>query len=494
MRFLKLKIDNYKVLDNLEINFSPKYSTTIIIGKNGTGKTTIVECLTEIFSNLLKVKDVADLQKLKFPFDFEIAYLLRKEKSIETSFYGESYVDYIGVEYKYKGGSLTILLHYADKIFENVKEISKFLRNQGESIKYILPDNIILYYSGISEIIYNKFHDFQDEIILGSLDGETKVDQPFFYFLPENLSSILTGLLSFEFGDVPNILLDKFGISGFNEIRIIVKKPSWAKSKSTAEDFWGAKGDLSIFLERLKSNSSLTSIENDRLVFFINSTNQLSNIWSYYGSEKRLFEYLVSLQANGLIEDIEIDLFKNNLSMNHNRLSEGEKQLLIIIGLKELLAADNSLFILDEPDTFLHPEWKRDFIYSFLTEDSELVDKNFYIVTTHSPNVISGLKREQLKILENNNGKSNLRDFTFNPYGQRVDKILLDFFSVDGLRFKKIEQDITKLKKLVLENNYNSEEFIDLYKKLEKEVGKSDVELLQIKLEVAKRMKDEGSK
>lgn len=494
MRFLKLKIDNYKVLDNLEINFSPNHSTTVVIGKNGAGKTTIVECLTEIFSNFFKTKDVSELQKLQFPFDFEMIYLLRKEKSIETSFHGESYVDYIGVEYIFRDGHLTIRLHYADKVFENAKEISKFLRNKGESIKYILPDNLILYYSGISEVIYNEFHNFQEEIILGSLDGEAKVDQPFFYFLPKNLPSILTGLLSFEFGDVPDILHDKFGISGFSEIRIIVKKPSWAKAKSTTEDFWGAKGDLAIFLERLKSNSSLSSVENDRLVFFINSANQLFNIWSYYGSEKRLFEYLVSLQANGLVEDIEIDLQKNDLTINHERLSEGEKQLLTIIGLKELLAADNSLFILDEPDTYLHPEWKRDFIFSFLTEDPELVDKNFYFVTTHSPNVISGLKREQLKILENIEGKSKLRDFTFNPYGQRVDKILLDFFSVDGLRFKKIEEEFSKLKKLVLENQYDSDEFKTLYASLEKALGKSDIELLQIKLEVAKRKKNEGTK
>ncbi len=167
-------------------------------------------------------------------------------------------------------------------------------------------------------------------------------------------------------------------------------------------------------------------------------------------------------------------------------MSEGEKQILTIFGLRELLITGNTLFLLDEPDTYLHPEWQRDYVKSIV----DIVDtKTNYLITSHSPNIISGLNKKQLKIIENKDNKINIREFSFNPFGKPVDMILTDYFGLKGLRFKGIDDKIRELQRMLIEENYNAEEFESLFTELEKKIGKDDMDLLSIKLEKIKREK-----
>ncbi|MCP5063981.1 MAG: AAA family ATPase [Ignavibacteriae bacterium] len=490
MRILELYIKKYKLLEEFKIEFPFDQSTTVLIGKNGSGKTTVIECLTEIFSGLFEAKSLKDLINIKFPFEFEIRYILRKEKNIETSFYGNTFVDSIGVFLSSSHNRLVLKLHYENKVYETLEEIEKFLSSFGETYRYIFPDNLIVYYSGISEILSNNFKKFQKKIILGSLDGEIKTEQPYFYFFQENLPVILIGLLSFQFGNMPKILERKFSIFGFNLIEIKIRKPSWAKPRISSNNFWGARGDLLNFLEMLKVSSGKKEFNKENITFSIQNDKQLNALWVLLGSEKRLFEYLVTLQANDLIESINIALNKNEIIVPHQRLSEGEKQLLTIMGLSELMAAENSLFLLDEPATYLHPEWQRDFASEFLSSDEN--EKNYFLITSHSPNIVSGLKKEQLKILYNNGGKTSLREFSFNPYGKTNESILIDFFDIEGTRFLNVEEDIKKLQSLIKENKYDSYEYKELFKTLEEELGNEDSELFLLKLEIAKRKNEKN--
>jgi len=488
MKLLNLKIKNYRLFDNLNIDFDKDDIITTIIGRNGSGKTTLIECITRIFSELLKCETVEQFKQVDVPFQFSITYLLRKEKTIETTFEGYSYVNYIGVEISKQENSLAVKLFEGDKTIEGWENLVKHTRDNGSTLKYFLPDNLVVYYSGISEVLLNLFKDFQNKIILGSLDGDVKVEQPFYFFIPENLEPVIIGLLLFEYGDIPDKLRDKFGITGFKEICISFKKPRWAKPKTTAANYWGAKGGLQIFLSTLKDAANSTNSDNNKVEFIFTEKTNLDKVREYYRTEKRLFEYLVALQANDLVESIKINLVKNGIQVEAQRLSEGEKQLLIITGLKELLAAENTLFLLDEPDTYLHPAWKRAFVYEFFKEDDRF--KNFSIITSHSPNIISGLKKGQLKILKNENGKSELKEFTINPYGKPVDQILIDFFGVDGLRYKEVEDDLNTLWEFVKNDKYTETEFKTLFQKLEKDIGKDDPELTSLKIEILKKGKN----
>ncbi len=499
MRLHELYIMDYKVLQELTLRFDEESAVAALIGENGSGKTTVVECITLIFSELFRQKTVGDLfDKVMLSFGFRIAYRLFRASPFDKSFsndFGGGYFD-VSIEGD-KDKSLTHVSIKADDgtVYETPERISEFLQNEGQSISpvhYLFPSNVVIYYSGISTVLQQILEDYQQKIIIGTLQGEMQANQDLFYFKPSNFPALLIGLLSFRYGDIPNKLESGFQITQakpFEQIVIKLRKPEWAKSRIRAENFWGATGDLANFLAVMRDKTSAVFTQ-DIITFTIVSTDQLDEVWGFYGEEKRLFEYLVTLQANGLIESIEVDLRKEqDLIVPYQRLSEGEKQLLIIMALRELLAADeNSLFLLDEPDTYLHPEWKRNFIADFLPQKTQ-TDQflAYYLITTHSPGIISGMHQKQLHILRKQDGRSVPKLFSFNPYGKPEDQILIEVFGLDGLRYKPVQEDLEKLTHLINNDDYDSEEFEHKFNALESKVGKGDEGVMRLKLEIARR-------
>ncbi|TOM44863.1 hypothetical protein CGH75_27395, partial [Vibrio parahaemolyticus] len=67
------------------------------------------------------------------------------------------------------------------------------------------------------------------------------------------------------------------------------------------------------------------------------------------------FQDLESTYVSELISEVRIrvKLKKNDGSVTFRELSEGEQQLLTVLGLLRFTAEDESLFLLDEPDTHL---------------------------------------------------------------------------------------------------------------------------------------------
>lgn len=485
MKLISLHIKNYKLFNDFKVDFADDKATAVFIGKNGSGKTTLVECISIIFGKLFECESLEEIHELQFPFNFNLRYLLRSEKIINTSTWGDSYVNYYAIELAYEE-SLKVSLFESDKNHTSLSTIATYLRTNGHSHEYLLPSSMVVYYSGISDVIYNLFKEYQTENILGSLDGDVKIDQPFYYFIPENFPLILITLLSFEFGDVPNKLLSKHSIGGFRKISLSFKRPKWAKPKSIAKDHWGAKGDLKIFLTRVAAIADEILIKSpNEVVYEITNRQSLIDLWGYYGTEKRLFEYLVALQANDLLGTVDVTLFKNGIDVTYQRLSEGEKQQLIIMGLKELLAAENSLFLLDEPDTYLHPSWKRDFIYEL--HKNENLYKNFYLITSHSPDIVSAMGRDQLFILINEENKTRLKHFSYNPFGKEVDNLLLEVFDVEDLRYIKVEKLIDELWDLIKEKKHESQKFVKLFEDLKTKIGRDDKAITEINIELLKR-------
>ena len=474
MKIKELYVEDYNILKDFSIDFDSQL--TVMIGENGSGKSTIIEILAKIFYDLYSHFVLG--KGTKPDVDFKIRY----EIEYETIRY-EVYIVSNKKTKKYYEISIT---KDGEKEQINRGFSNDFSKAFTKGYKDILPQNVVMYYSGISTMLQDRFVRFQEMFILSSLDSEIKIEQPFFYFLPDNFSTILIGLLSYQYGNITDMLKNQFGISKFKEIKITLKKPHWAKAKSKADDFWGARGDLRIFLQKLSESCENEVIKENSVDFIFTTKEELENIWSFYGEEKKLFEYLTTLQANDLIENIDIILIQNSKEISFERLSEGEKQFLTIFGLRELMITRDTLFLLDEPDTYLHPEWQRDFVKSIVDiEDS----KTNYFIASHSPNIISGLKKNQLKIIEYLDNKTNIQEFSFNPFGKPVDMILTDYFGLKGLRYKDIDKKIRKLQKMLIEKKYDAEKFESLFTDLENEIGKDDIDLLSIKLEKIKREK-----
>ncbi len=468
MKIKELWIENYKLLQDFHIDFESQ--TTVIIGKNGSGKSTIIEIISQIF------------------LDLYTHFVLQKGKKPEVFFKLKYDIEYESNTYEIYITSRKSTKEYYEIVLKKEKETGKkYSKAEIEKefilgYKSIFPQNVVVYYSGISEILKTLFEDFLNEHIVGSLDGEKDIKQPFYYFDSKNFGAILIGLLSFQYGDIPEILKTRFEIESFKEIKITLKKPKWAKN----EDYWGAKGDLLTFLQRLRDASIEKNKSQDEISYTFVNKEQLEEVWEFYGEEKGLFKYLTSLQFNGLIKDIEIILNKDNELISYKQLSEGEKQYLITWGMKELLATQNSLFLFDEPDTYLHPQWQREYVEILKPEEKGLVN---FLIMTHSVNIISGLKEGQLKVIQNIDGRACLKEISFKHYGKPVDLLLIDFFDFDGLRNIDVENKFRELRLLISENKYKTDEYNKLFDEMVELIGKDDLDLITLKMEIARKEK-----
>lgn len=85
---------------------------------------------------------------------------------------------------------------------------------------------------------------------------------------------------------------------------------------------------------------------------------------------------------------------KNKKLANIFELSSGEKQIIIMIAhlIFEEDQKPSGIFIIDEPELSLHIAWQEIFVDSIMAASP----KTQFILATHSPSIVSKVKREQL--------------------------------------------------------------------------------------------------
>ena len=118
---------------------------------------------------------------------------------------------------------------------------------------------------------------------------------------------------------------------------------------------------------------------------------------------------------------------KGNISFN--QLSEGELQLLTVLGLMRITSQDHCLFLLDEPDTHLNPIWKLRYFDEIekvirRNEAQTIAGNSQIIITTHDPMMIGSLRREQVRILRQEGGKSIVEEPYQHPQRMGVTGLL----------------------------------------------------------------------
>lgn len=112
-------------------------------------------------------------------------------------------------------------------------------------------------------------------------------------------------------------------------------------------------------------------------------------------------------------------------------LSDGEHQLLHTIGLCLLYRHEPALFLLDEPETHLNPDWRASYI-STLRAALEATPKVMreVLLTSHSPFVISDCKKENVLVFEKNDkGKVEWHNPDFQTFGASANAITLKVFN-----------------------------------------------------------------
>ena len=209
-------------------------------------------------------------------------------------------------------------------------------------------------------------------------------------------------------------------------------------------------------------------------------------------------------EINGIFSILELDvklkgfskdektlpIFENSAGeeFDINDLSSGEKQLFLRTLSIKMLEPKNSIILIDEPELSLHPKWQQKIIEVY----KKIGENNQIIVATHSPHILGSVSNENIFILyRNENGKIEAKtgDELYSSYGQPVDRVLKDIMELKSLRTPKIEKDLEELRKLVDENKYETDEFIEKYNKLLKILGNTDEDLFLIDMDIKMKQK-----
>ena len=88
---------------------------------------------------------------------------------------------------------------------------------------------------------------------------------------------------------------------------------------------------------------------------------KLKQLGELVGGTDSFFRYAEGAYIGDLIDEVRITVEKRDEhggKVSFIQLSEGELQMLTVLGLMRITREDHCLFLLDEPDTHLNPIWK----------------------------------------------------------------------------------------------------------------------------------------
>lgn len=138
------------------------------------------------------------------------------------------------------------------------------------------------------------------------------------------------------------------------------------------------------------------------------------------------------------------------------------------------------MFLFDEPDTYLHPSWQRNFIENI----NQLAERNDYntsqfIITTHSPQLLSNAdpKSCDVQIMED----GEIVKVTPKYYGRDISTILYEMMGVER-RNKKVAKSLSVLFDLIEDEKL--EKAKSEFKTLSDLLGEDDPAIIRAKTQI----------
>lgn len=406
MRIDRLKIKDFKNLKDFQIDIDESQLTSVFIGRNGAGKSNLLEAIVIIFRDL-------DLNTVTKDFSYEIIYRCS---------------DYI-VQIKNDA------TERKQKFFVDDKKITRkaFYKQRSD----YLPEHVFAYYSGPSNRLEKHFAQHQKKFYDTLLNGDNKTLRPLFYARLIHSNFVLLAFFSFFEEKNQKFLKEYFDIEAVESVLFVLKRAEWVKGKSHLKaEFWGARGVVRDFLDSLYEyalaplkeiesfEEGIKTVRKEVTYLYLKDQEKLQAFAEKYVNNVEFFKNLESTYISDLIEEVRIKVRKTNGTIiTFNELSEGEQQLLMVLGLLKFTQSKESLFLLDEPDTHLNPAWK----FDYLTLIKDIVGQNEssqVIISTHDPIVIGGLNKEAVTIFDCTTDGTTARMPEVDPKGMGVAGLL----------------------------------------------------------------------
>ena len=478
-RLIELWLEEFKNLADYTVRFDPSHSIDIVLGWNGTGKSNLFEALVIIFRDLHGwseknqwTQKPMNGYRLRYAIDGELVEVSWQPREMKRP-----------------------------KLKMGTPQEDKAEPDSLESIardKLRLPRFIFGYYSGPTNRLAEHFlpmkQEHYDRLLKATSDDPSTLNnlleqRRFFCAENHHAKYVLLAFCHKEDEDIRRFLEERLRIVGFESALFIIRKPRWAKEGQTAEDFWGATGIMRRVMERLRRFAvapmviaqnileGFRSSREDHYYFFLPDLQSLHAFAAEYQDARTFFLALESTDFSELIYDVKIQVRvkatnTEQVAITFHELSEGEQQLLMVLGLMRFTKSNQSLVLLDEPDTHLNPHWSVDYLKLLtrvMSEDSgesEEQQTSQILMSTHDPLVIASLFKEQIHLLKRDwqTGVCKWDQPTIDPRGLGFTGILTS--EMFGMRSDLDEETLadldTKVRLVAQEGALTSEEIREL--------------------------------
>ena len=391
MQIKRLWVNDHLCLVDFEIKFNTINggSSTILIGENGTGKSTMLETILEILMSF----DSPSIEK-NIKYDYTIEY-----------------------EYAQKNISIVKMGHnYLIRIDDNMFEGSYLKVNAWLADKSIFSERIITFYSGAKNKIqrkiskanfqYNKLCRTTIKQFLKVMNDDSERFVPNFpkrkynycdeQLTPIYLASILCGHNTFE----KKYLIESCNFSKVEYLDMAIDVESVEKIFGRAQ----FEGDVPTSLYYLTDFIDYRFTDLLRRGFMY-SDNGIS-YFEIKGLEElqvdsisilEFFEKLGSL----FDAQYEVTVSYDGFPVRSNDMSEGQRQLIKILGMLGICKTEDCLVLMDEPDAHMNPKWKYE-IEETISKSLQAAINTQAIIATHDPLVINGVSKDFIRIFTHN--------------------------------------------------------------------------------------------
>jgi len=205
-----------------------------------------------------------------------------------------------------------------------------------------------------------------------------------------------------------------------------------------------------------------------------------------------IFEILdLDIKISGISKNAKsIPIFTNSLGdkFDINELSSGEKQLFLRTLAIRMLNPENSIILIDEPELSLHPKWQQRIVDVY----RKIGKNNQIIIATHSPHILGSVRKENIMLLDKDDDRKivvRTGDELYDSYGQPTERILEDIMGLKTTRNLEIFDKLEKIREMVNEDKYETDDFKKEYGDLKEILGTMDEDIMLIDMEIQIRRK-----
>ncbi len=283
---------------------------------------------------------------------------------------------------------------------------------------------MLIYYSGHNDTVSNLVEKYEEAFRKRIKKADIDESRRFIGIGPE-YKELLLAMLLMQRGNnkARRFISRKLGIKTVApEVRLVLQRPFYATGSrydielnDETDRYWKPEGLTKMFLDRLtpcmvepqqdkgvvrgKVRTEGYLPNDDQYILYL----ELSKIQQEFSdlTSQEFFRQFDNLKTLEMLREITIPLtLENGTEATIAHFSDGQFQSVYIYSIIEIFKDRNCITLLDEPDSFLHPEWQFDFFTQVFEITEAASRSNHVLMCSHSAATLCSLDEQHISLFK----------------------------------------------------------------------------------------------